>query len=231
VIRLRGVQRVFQVGDQRVHALRDVTLEVPAGDYLAIMGPSGSGKSTLLNIIGLLDRPDAGRYFLDGKEVTALGSEALAVTRRNKIGFVFQAFHLIPRLTAAENVELPLTLAGIAPRERRPRVARTLTALGLAERAGHRPDQLSGGQRQRVAIARAIVMEPRVVLADEPTGNLDRRSGREVLGILEALNQRGLTLLVVTHDPDIGGRARRCLQMVDGAISMDRSQPEAERSS
>jgi putative ABC transport system ATP-binding protein len=228
VIQLQGVQRIFQVGDQQVHALRDVSLEAPAGDYLAIMGPSGSGKSTLLNIIGLLDRPNAGRYSLDGEEMTALDSEALAIIRREKIGFVFQAFHLIPRLTAAENVELPLVLAGVVPRERRHRVDEALAALGLAERARHRPDQLSGGQRQRVAIARAIVMEPRVVLADEPTGNLDRRSGQEVLNILEQLNRRGLTLMVVTHDPEIGGRARRCLHMVDGEISVDQSQTGAQ---
>jgi putative ABC transport system ATP-binding protein len=224
MIRLCDVQRVFRVGDQTVHALQDANLEIATGEYLAIMGPSGSGKSTLLNIIGLLDRPNSGRYELDGENVTAQDDETLATLRREKIGFVFQAFHLIARLTAAENVELPLMLAGIEPQARRRRVAGALEAFGLGERARHRPDQLSGGQRQRVAIARAIIMEPRVLLADEPTGNLDRRAGREVLATLEALNRRGLTLLVVTHDPEIGGRARRCLQMADGRISSDRSQ-------
>ncbi len=222
MIELTGVSRTFLVGDQPVHALREIGLRFEDGEYAAIMGPSGSGKSTLLNILGLLDRPDSGSYRLDGEETTTLAEEQRARLRRDRIGFVFQSFHLIPRLSAAENVELPLVLAGIAPRERRGRVADILAAVGLTDRAHHRPDQLSGGQRQRVAIARATITEPGLILADEPTGNLDRASGDEVVHTLEALNSRGLTLLVVTHDPVIGERARRCIRMDDGGILEDR---------
>ena len=218
MIELAGIERTFQVGDEAVHALRAVNLRLDDGDYAAVMGPSGSGKSTLLNILGLLDRPDAGSYRLDGIETTSLPEERRARLRRERIGFVFQAFHLIPRLTALENVELPLVLAGIAPRERRERVGQALDAVGLTPRAGHRPDQLSGGQRQRVAIARATVMRPGLILADEPTGNLDRTSGEDVIGALERLNDRGLTLIVVTHDPALGDRARRRIRMDDGAV-------------
>ncbi|GAB4267990.1 MAG: ABC transporter ATP-binding protein [Deferrisomatales bacterium] len=221
MIALDGVCRVFQVGDQEVHALRDVHLAVAPGEYLSIMGPSGSGKSTLLHILGLLDRPTAGTYRLAGADVTALSDEERALARREKIGFVFQFFHLVGRMTAAQNVELPLILSGMAPAERRRRVARALEEMGLAHRAHHRPEQLSGGERQRVAIARAAVTEPAVLLADEPTGNLDRASGREVIAILEGLQARGLTLVVVTHDPEIGGRARRRIRMSDGRIVED----------
>jgi putative ABC transport system ATP-binding protein len=221
LIELVGLSRTFLVGDQPVHALHGLTLTLAAGEYVAVMGPSGSGKTTLLNILGLLDRPDAGSYRLGGMETTNLGEGARARLRREHVGFVFQSFHLIPRLTAFENVELPLILAGIAPRERRPRVERMLDAVGLTPRAHHRPDQLSGGQRQRVAIARATVMEPSLILADEPTGNLDMASGEEVIRTLEGLNARGLTLVVVTHDPVISGRARRRIRMADGAIVAD----------
>jgi putative ABC transport system ATP-binding protein len=221
MIELRGVSRTFQVGDEPVHALRDLDLRFAHGEYSAIMGPSGSGKSTLLNILGLLDRPDRGSYRLDGVETTSLGEERRAQLRRDRIGFVFQAFHLIPRLSAAQNVELPLVLAGMDPARRRERVARILEAVGLADRAHHRPDQLSGGQRQRVAIARATIMEPGLILADEPTGNLDRASGREVVETLEALNARGLTLLVVTHDQEVAARAGRLVRMDDGRILVD----------
>jgi putative ABC transport system ATP-binding protein len=227
LIELDGVSRVHRVGDQEVHALRHVDLAVARGDYLAIMGPSGSGKSTLLNVIGLLDRPTAGSYRLSGTEVAGLDDDQRARLRREHIGFVFQVFHLIPRLTAAENVALPLVLAGVVPAERQRRVAAALAALGLAERADHRPEQLSGGQRQRVAIARAMIMEPDLLLADEPTGNLDREAGAGVLDTLEALNARGVTLLVVTHDPDIGERAARRLRLVDGAIQDDRRRASA----
>ncbi|OGT87822.1 MAG: macrolide ABC transporter ATP-binding protein [Gammaproteobacteria bacterium RIFOXYA12_FULL_61_12] len=216
MIRLEAIDRSFQVGGEWVHALRQVSLEIPAGDYVAIMGPSGSGKSTLLNMIGLLDRPDRGRYLLGGIDTAGLSEEGRADLRRDKIGFVFQSFHLIPRLTAAENVELPLVLAGIDPHERKARVADLLRQLNLSDRARHRPDQLSGGQRQRVAIARALAMRPAVLLADEPTGNLDLTSGREVVETLEGMNEKGISLLVVTHDPAIGGRARRRIRMVDG---------------
>jgi putative ABC transport system ATP-binding protein len=218
VIELEAIERCFHVGEADVHALRQVDLTLADGDYAAIMGPSGSGKSTLLNILGLLDRPDAGRYRLDGVETTVLGDEERARLRRERIGFVFQAFHLVPRLTAFENVELPLILSGMAPRRRRERVDAALAAMSLTPRAGHRPDQLSGGQRQRVAIARATVTEPGLILADEPTGNLDRASGDDVVGALEALNTKGLTLVVVTHDPALGKRARRGIHMDDGAL-------------
>lgn len=221
MIQLNGVHRRFRVGDQTVHALSDISLGIASGEYVSIMGPSGSGKSTLLHIIGLLDRPDAGSYRLDGRDVTGLTEQELARLRREHVGFVFQFFHLVPRLTAAENVELPLTLAGVAPPERRERVSGALAAYGLADRAGHRPDQLSGGQRQRVAIARATVTAPTVLLADEPTGNLDRASGHEVVGLLEDLCRQGITLVVVTHDPDLGRRARRQLRMSDGRIVGD----------
>ena len=225
MIELRGLSRHFQVGDQIVRALQDINLVIPDGDYLALMGPSGSGKSTLLHILGCLDRPTTGRYVLDGREVGSLPEDelasALAEVRSRKIGFVFQFLHLIPRLTAAENVELPMVLAGIPPAERRERVAKALRAVGLTDRAAHRPDQLSGGQRQRVAIARATVMGPSILLADEPTGNLDRASGHEIIELIERMNREGLTLVVVTHDPEIGGRARRILKLVDGRISSD----------
>ncbi|MDX1527282.1 MAG: ABC transporter ATP-binding protein [Gammaproteobacteria bacterium] len=221
MITLRGATREFVVGEQIVHALDDVDLEVESGEYIAIVGPSGSGKSTLLNAIGLLDRLSKGTYRLEDREVTDLSSDELSRIRREKIGFVFQFFHLIPRLTAAGNIELPLTLAGVDPDERASRVAAVLKDYGLADRGHHRPDQLSGGQRQRVAIARATVTRPKILLADEPTGNLDRASGKDVIHILERLNAEGITLLMVTHDPDLANRARRKIRMVDGAIDSD----------
>jgi putative ABC transport system ATP-binding protein len=221
VITLTGATRNFVVGEQTVHALNDVDLEVDAGEYIAIIGPSGSGKSTLLNAIGLLDRLSKGTYRLENRDVTGLPDDELARIRREKIGFVFQFFHLIPRLTAARNIELPLTLAGIDPSERAARVDAVLGDLGLAERSQHRPDQLSGGQRQRVAIARATVTRPSLLLADEPTGNLDRASGEDVIHILERLNDDGITLLMVTHDPALAKRASRRVRMIDGAIESD----------
>jgi putative ABC transport system ATP-binding protein len=221
VIRLEQLCRVFQVGDQQVRALRGVTLSIASGDYVSLMGPSGSGKSTLLNIIGLLDRPTAGRYLLDERDVTGLTDEQQARVRREKIGFVFQFFHLIPRLTAQQNVEMPMLLAGVPPAERARRAAELLQRYGLAERMHHRPEQLSGGQRQRVAIARATVMRPGVLLADEPTGNLDRASGQEVIEIIEGLHEQGTTLILVTHDPALGRRAHRRLRLVDGSIDQD----------
>ncbi len=222
MIRVQALNRTFQVGDEAVHALRDLNLEIDPGEYIAIMGPSGSGKSTLLNVLGLLDRPDSGKYLLDGIDTETLPEENRAAVRRTHVGFVFQSFHLIPRLTAAENIALPMMLAGTDPGLRRKRVQAILESLGLEDRAHHRPDQLSGGQRQRVAIARATVMEPSLLLADEPTGNLDIHSGEEVMTTLEALNRDGITLLVVTHDPDIAARARRHIHMVDGAVVEDR---------
>ncbi len=221
MMRLEQVCRDFQVGDQVVHALDRVDLEVEAGEYISVMGPSGSGKSTLLNLIGLLDRPTSGTYWLNEKDVSALADSELAEQRQRNIGFIFQSFHLIPRLSALENVELPLVLAGAALKERRARAREVLDAVGLSARLDHRPDQLSGGERQRVAIGRAIVMKPGVLLADEPTGNLDTKSGDEVIEIIEQLNRDGISLLVVTHDPDLGARARRHLVMRDGKIVGD----------
>ena len=217
-IELRGIERVFHLGDSAVHALRHVDLAIAPGEYVAVMGPSGSGKSTLLNLLGLLDRPDAGFYRLEGRDVTTLSAEEQARVRSERIGFVFQSFHLVARLTAAENIALPMMLAGVPAVERAGRIARALDDYGLADRADHRPDQLSGGQRQRVAIARATSMHPAVLLADEPTGNLDQATGKEVMSLLEQLAVQQVTLIVVTHDPAIGGRATRQLYMVDGKI-------------
>ncbi len=227
MIRLERVHRDFQVGDQVVHALNDVDLRIGRGEYVSVMGPSGSGKSTLLNIIGILDHATSGKYFLNDQDVTEMDEAQESRARNRHIGFVFQSFHLVPRLTAAQNIELPLMLAAVNPEERRQKVARVLKALSLEDRAHHTPDQLSGGQRQRVAIARAAVTEPSVLLADEPTGNLDQRSGTEVIETLEALNRQGITLIVVTHDRNIGDRSRRSLEMVDGRIESDRAESRA----
>jgi len=221
MIRLAGIERVFRVGGEAVHALRGVSLEIAQGEYLSIMGPSGSGKSTLLNVLGLLDRPSAGRYELNGRDVTGLTDDELARVRREAIGFVFQFFHLVPRLTAEQNIELPMVLAAIDPAERRRRLDRLLADYGLEARAGHRPDQLSGGQCQRVAIARAMSMGPTLILADEPTGNLDRHTGQEVMAVLERVHHDGGTVAVVTHDPEIGARAHRRIRLVDGEIAGD----------
>ena len=221
LIELAGIERRFQLGDTTVNALAGVDLRIDAGEYVAVMGPSGSGKSTLLNLLGLLDRPNAGSYRLEGRDVTTLTPDEQARVRSARIGFVFQSFHLVPRLTAAENIALPMTLAGIAPAERARRVAAALQSFGLANRADHKPDQLSGGQRQRVAIARATIMQPALILADEPTGNLDRHTGEEVVNLLERLNASGVTLIIVTHDQAMGARARRQIVMEDGRIDRD----------
>ncbi|ABI59592.1 MULTISPECIES: ABC transporter ATP-binding protein [Nitrosomonas] len=221
MIQLQGITRIFHMGDQAIHALDHIDLTIDSGEYVSIMGPSGSGKSTLLNVIGLLDRPDSGHYLLDGRDVTALSETEQAQVRREKIGFVFQSFHLIPRLTAAENIEIPLILTGMPSIERKERIAETLQAFNLSDRAHHRPAELSGGQRQRVAIARATILRPTALLADEPTGNLDHRIGSEVATLLEALNQTGTTLIVVTHDRELALRARRRVAMHDGRIETD----------
>jgi putative ABC transport system ATP-binding protein len=221
MIRLAGIERVFVVGDEEVHALRAVDLEIRQGEYLSIMGPSGSGKSTLLNVIGLLDRPNTGTYELDERNVTGLTDDELARVRREKIGFVFQFFHLVPRLTAAQNIALPMVLAGVDPAKRAPRLEQLLREYSLEDRAHHRPDQLSGGQCQRVAIARAMSMQPAVILADEPTGNLDRNTGKDVMAVLERVHHAGGTVILVTHDPEIGSRPHRQLRMVDGKIVSD----------
>jgi putative ABC transport system ATP-binding protein len=221
LIKLHDIQREFQVGDETVHALQDVELNIEQGEYLSLMGPSGSGKSTLLNLLGLLDRPTSGLYELNGRDTTTLDDTEQAHVRGSKIGFVFQSYHLIPRLSALENVELPLMLSGAPRKQRRARVEALLGEMGLGDRMDHRPDQLSGGQRQRVAIARATVTEPELILADEPTGNLDSKSGEEVITVLERLNRLGMTLIVVTHDKAIGRRASRRLTMIDGRIDQD----------
>ena len=218
MIRLRDISRSFQVGDETVRALVELNEEIKAGEHVAIMGPSGSGKSTLLNILGCLDQPTNGSYFLNGKEVAHLDDSELTHVRRHEIGFVFQFFHLVQRLTAAENVELPMIFAGVSRSERRQRVAQAIEAVGLTPRARHLPDQLSGGERQRVALARATIMHPEILLADEPTGNLDSKSGRVVLDLLDRMNDDGLTLVVVTHDPKVAQRADRVLVLVDGSI-------------
>ena len=221
LIELSAIERRFLLGDTTVNALAGLNLHIDSGEYVAVMGPSGSGKSTLLNLLGLLDRPNAGTYRLEGRDVTTLSPDEQATVRSTRIGFLFQSFHLVPRLTAAENIALPMMLAGIAPAERQRRVARALSDFGLDNRADHKPDQLSGGQRQRVAIARATIMQPALILADEPTGNLDRHTGEDVVNLLEALNGQGVTLIVVTHDPSLGARAGRQLVMEDGRLKSD----------
>jgi putative ABC transport system ATP-binding protein len=221
LIELTAIERRFVLGESTVHALARVDLTIESGDYVALLGPSGSGKSTLLNLLGLLDRPDAGTYRLEGRDVTTLSADEQAHVRSGRIGFVFQSFHLVPRLTAAENIALPMMLAGLPASVRTQRVAKALKDFGLDKRADHRPDQLSGGQRQRVAIARATIMQPAMILADEPTGNLDRRTGDDVIELLEALNASGVTLIVVTHDATLGARARRTLRMADGQLVSD----------
>lgn len=221
MIKLVNIHRDFLVGEQTVHALDDINLEIDQGDYISVMGPSGSGKSTLLNLIGMLDHASSGQYFLDDQNVMDMDEQQEATARNRHIGFVFQSFHLIPRLTAAENIELPLILASIDPYEREQKVQQALQSMNLSDRAEHKPDQLSGGQRQRVAIARATITQPSVILADEPTGNLDRKSGEEVIQTLEILNENGITLIVVTHDRHLGRRSVRSLNMVDGRIESD----------
>lgn len=221
MIELSDIRRTFNVGGRPVYALRGIDTTIAQGEYVSVMGPSGSGKSTLLNILGCLDRPTSGSYLLEGREVARLSETELSRVRRHQIGFVFQFFHLVPRLTAAENVELPMMFAGIEAKERHSLVAEALGAVGLSGRADHRPDQLSGGERQRVAIARAVVLKPAILLADEPTGNLDTTSGNEIVELIESLNKAGITLIVVTHDPDIGRRARRRIRLADGEVAAD----------
>ena len=221
LVELRGVDRTFSIGGEAVHALRSVDLRIERGDYVSLMGPSGSGKSTLLHVLGLLDRPTAGICMFDGLDTAPLADAARARLRLDRIGFVFQSFHLVPRLTTAQNVALPLVLAETRLREREQRTEQQLAAFGLAHRSRHRPEELSGGERQRVAIARAAIHRPLLLLADEPTGNLDRKTGMAVVEELERLNGAGVTLVVVTHDPAVGSRARRRIRMEDGRITAE----------
>jgi putative ABC transport system ATP-binding protein len=221
VIRIRDLTREYRMGSERILALRGVTLEIHRNEYVAIMGPSGSGKSTMMNVLGCLDTPTAGEYWLNGEEVSRLTDDALARVRNREIGFVFQTFNLLPRATALHNVELPLVYAGVRARERRDRAAAALERVGLAQRMDHRPNELSGGQRQRVAIARALVNRPSILLADEPTGNLDSVTSEEIMEVFAALHAAGQTVIMVTHEPDIAARAERRIVLRDGRVESD----------
>jgi len=227
LIEIRDLVKTYDSGDVQVHALRGVSLDIEAGESVAIMGSSGSGKSTLMNILGCLDRPTSGSYRLDGEEVARLGRDRLADIRNRTLGFVFQSFNLLSRTSAVENVELPLVYAGVPRRERRKRALEALERVGLGERGEHRPNQLSGGQQQRVAIARAIVTRPRVILADEPTGNLDTTTSLEIMGVLADLVAGGITVVLVTHEPDIAAHASRVIEVRDGLIRSDSAVKEA----
>jgi putative ABC transport system ATP-binding protein len=230
VLDVRSITKVYGEGDTTVHALRGVSLTVQRADYVAVMGSSGSGKSTLMNILGCLDVPTEGRYLLDGVDVSRLSDRQLALVRNRLIGFVFQAFNLIPRTTAVANVELPLAYAGVPARERRRRAMEALASVGLADRAEHEPNQLSGGQQQRVAVARALVTQPSLLLADEPTGNLDSHSTQDVLAVFDELHASGRTVVLITHEPEIGARAGRLIRLLDGAVQSDeRQRPHPDR--
>ena len=221
LIRIQNISRRYQMGSETIHALRDVSLQIERGEYVAIMGPSGSGKSTLMNVLGCLDTPTSGRYELNGTDVSKMDDNALAEVRNREIGFVFQTFNLLPRSNALHNVELPLIYAGISAEQRRNDAMLALTQVGLADRVHHKPNELSGGQRQRVAVARALVNKPSILLADEPTGNLDSKTGEEILGLFEQLSNTGNTIIVVTHEEEVARRARRILRIRDGLIASD----------
>ena len=221
LIDIRDITKVYVMGEEKVHALSGVTLGVERGEYVAIMGPSGSGKSTLMNLIGCLDTPTSGSYVLNGREVARMTDDELAAIRNQEIGFVFQTFNLLPRTTAVQQVELPLVYSGLPRRERRERAVRALEAVGLGDRMTHHPNEMSGGQRQRVAVARALVNNPSILLADEPTGNLDSATGAEIMGLFDDLNGRGNTIVLVTHEEDIAAHARRIVRLLDGKIRDD----------
>ena len=227
IIRIRDLTREYRMGSERILALRGVTLEIHRNEYVAIMGPSGSGKSTMMNVLGCLDTPSAGEYWLNGEEVSRLTDDALARVRNREIGFVFQTFNLLPRATALHNVELPLVYAGVRARERRARASAALHRVGLGDRMDHRPNELSGGQRQRVAIARALVNEPSILLADEPTGNLDSVTSDEIMEVFGALHAAGQTVIMVTHEPDIAARAERRIVLRDGRVESDQMSRDA----
>jgi putative ABC transport system ATP-binding protein len=221
LIRLQNISRLYQMGAETIHALRDISLEIERGEYVAIMGPSGSGKSTLMNLIGCLDTATSGTYILNGTNVSEMDDNALAEIRNREIGFVFQTFNLLPRSHALHNVELPLIYSGMAADERRAVALEALDHVGLADRVHHKPNELSGGQRQRVAVARALVNKPSILLADEPTGNLDSKTGEEILDLFESLWRRGNTIIIVTHEEDVARRARRILRIRDGLLAAD----------
>ena len=222
VIEIEGVTKLYQMGEETIHALRGVNLRIHRNEYLAIMGPSGSGKSTMMNMLGCLDTPTAGRYEFNGKNVATMTDDELAAIRNREIGFVFQTFNLLPRADALRNVELPLIYAGVSAHERHERARKALEHVGLGDRVHHRPNELSGGQRQRVAIARALVNKPSIILADEPTGNLDSRTGEEIMALFETLYEQGNTIIVVTHEEDIAAHARRVVRLRDGLIESDK---------
>ena len=228
LIHLQDLHKIYRVGKLEVPAVRGVDLEIASGEYQAIMGPSGSGKSTLMNLIGCLDTATRGSYYLRGEEVSSLSDDQLAGIRNREIGFVFQTFNLLPRSTAAQNVELPLVYANLPARKRQRRVAEAIEAVGLSDRAHHRPNELSGGQRQRVAIARALVNNPSLILADEPTGNLDSVTSEEIMQVLDELDRAGHTIIIVTHEPDIAAHTRRIIQLHDGQIKSDRLNEPAD---
>jgi putative ABC transport system ATP-binding protein len=231
LIDIRDITKVYEMGEEKVHALSGVTLAVGRGEYVAIMGPSGSGKSTLMNLVGCLDTPTSGSYVLNGREVATMTDDELAAIRNQEIGFVFQTFNLLPRTTALQQVELPLVYSGLPRKERRDRAVKALEAVNLADRMTHQPNELSGGQRQRVAIARALINDPSILLADEPTGNLDSQTGVEIMALFDQLNSRGNTIVLVTHEEDIAAHARRIVRLRDGKIihdaPNDRARPEA----